>query len=325
MRLFKKIFCDNLEKSRYEYTRSSLYLSIFYHILFLAPEAASITINSFFTLVSLISNNTLSNIKSEINPNYYMGGNAGYLPNFYYILIFSETILNSVTPGMIKSNSYSPYYLGCRYGLSEANLSKHPLLPKNWEKILTTEFYINFMMNYNVDKIKDITSHLCYYDEQVSVQILSLVCQFMKTRSFTPLIEKVFNFSLCVFDLKDNLNLVRVDALFELNDKINEEPVDTEHQKILFEYLEKESETSLKDVLVILYSIGKAIEKYDVIGQYFDKNKNKLGWIATFISKIKNDPATKERFVKESGYILNQHPDLLEVIQKNLIKRFINE
>ena len=121
------------------------------------------------------------------------------------------------------------------------------------------------------------------------------------------------------------MNSVRVDTLFELNDKINEEPVDTEHQKILFEYLEREKETSLKDVLVILYSIGKAIEKYKVIGKYFDKNKNKLGWIAKFISKIKNDPATKEKFVKESGYILNQHPDLLEVIQNNLIKRFIKE
>ena len=325
MRLFKKIFCDNLEKSRYEYTRSSLYLSIFYHILFLDPEAASITINSFFTLVSLISNNTLSTIKSEINPNYYMGGNAGYLPNFYYILIFSDTILKCVTPGMIKSNSFNPYFLNNRAGLMKVNFSKYPVLPKNWEKILTTEFYINFMMNYNTERITEVTCHLCYYDEQVSVQILSLVCQFMKSKSFLPLIEKVFNISLCVFDIEDNLNSVRVDALFELNDKINEEPVDTEHQKILFEYLEREKETSLKDVLVILYSIGKAIEKYKVIGKYFDKNKNKLGWIATFISKIKNDPATKEKFVKESGYILNQHPDLLEGIQNNLIKRFIKE
>ena len=181
------------------------------------------------------------------------------------------------------------------------------------------------MMNYNTERITEVTCHLCYYDEQVSVQILSLVCQFMKSKSFLPLIEKVFNISLCVFDIEDNLNSVRVDALFELNDKINEEPVDTEHQKILFEYLEREKETSLKDVLVILYSIGKAIEKYKVIGKYFDKNKNKLGWIATFISKIKNDPATKEKFVKESGYILNQHPDLLEGIQNNLIKRFIKE
>ena len=325
MRLFKKIFCDNLEKSRYEFSRSSLYLTIFYHMVQNYPEVASITINYFFVLVSLISNNTLSNIKSEINPNYSMGNNSGYQPNVYYLLIFSDTILKCATPGMIKSNTYSPFFTNIKIETDVINWSKYPILPKNWEKILTFEFYINFLLNYNQARPKELTSHLCYCNEQVSVQILNLVCQFMKTKTFMPLIEKVFNNSLCVFDLKDDLELIRVDALFELNDKISEEPIDTEQNKILFEYLEGEKENSLKDTLLMLFCIGKAIEKYEVIGQYFDKNKNKLEWIGEFINKIKTDPATKERYIKESGYILNQHPDLLEVIQNNLIKRFIKE
>jgi hypothetical protein len=325
MRLFKKLFCDNLEKSRYEFSRSSLYLTIFYHMVQNYPEVSSITINYFFVLVSLISNNTLSNIKSEINPNYSMGNNSGYMPNVFYLLIFSDTILKCVTPGMIKTNTFSPFFTNIKTETEVINWSKYPKLPQNWEKILTFEFYINFLLSYNNARPKELTSHLCYGDEQVSVQILNLVCQFMKTKTFMPLIEKVFNNSLCVFDLKDNLELIRVDALFELNDKTNEEPIDTEQNKILFEYLEAEKENSLKDSLLMLYCIGKAIEKYEVIGQYFDKNKNKLGWIGVFINKIKTDQTTKEKYIKESGYILNQHPDLLEVIQKNLIKRFINE
>ena len=325
MRLFKKLFCDNLEKSRYEFSRSSLYLTIFYHMVQNYPEVASITINYFFVLVSLISNNTLSNIKSEINPNYSMGNNSGYMPNVYYLLIFSDTLLKCASPGMIKTNTFSPYFTNIKIEKGIVNWSKYPTLPKNWEKILTFEFYINYLLNYNYARPKELTCHLCYCDEQVSVQILNLVCQFMKTKTFMPLIEKVFNNSLSVFDLKDNLELIRVDALFELKDKINEEPIDTEQNKILFEYLEGEKDNSLKDTLLMLYCIGKAIEKYEVIGQYFDKNKNKLEWIGTFINKIKTDPATKERYIKESGYILNQHPDLLEVIQNNLIKRFIKE
>ena len=137
-----------------------------------------------------------------------------------------------------------------------------------------------------------------------------------------PIVERVFNNALDVFNLKDNLEHIRVDALFELNDKINQEPVELEQHKILFQYLDDEKENSIKFVLLMLYCFGKAIENYEVIAQYFDNNKSKLGWIGTFIFKIKNDQITKDKFIKECGYILNQHPDLLQVIQDNLINHF---
>lgn len=38
MRLIKKLFCDNQEKSRVEYNRNSLYLIIFYNLVQNYPE-----------------------------------------------------------------------------------------------------------------------------------------------------------------------------------------------------------------------------------------------------------------------------------------------
>ena len=305
-----------------------MYLTIFYNMVKNYPEVASITVNYYFILVSLISNNTLTTIKSEQNPNFFMGNNSGYIPNFYYMLIFCDTLLRCVTPGMKLTSTYSPYFLNRKKNLEYENIpdwSYYPSLPQNWDKILTTEFYVHFMLYHNYSKWKEITCHLCYCDEEVSVKIMKLVCEFIKSKTFMPMVEKVFNNALYVFDLKDNLEHIRVDALFELNDKINQEPVELEQHKILCQYLEDEKENSIKFVLLMLYCFGKAIENYDVIAQYFDNNKNKLGWIGTFIFKIKNDQITKDKFIKECGYILNQHPDLLQVIQDNLIKRFIQK
>ena len=325
MRLVKKLFCDNLERSRFEYARSSLYLIIFYNFVKSYPEIASITVNYFFTLISLITNNTLTTIKSEVNPNYLMGNNADYSVNIQYISIFCDTLLRCVTPGMKNSNTYSPFFSNKKKAFKDNYLidwSQYPSLPQNWEKILSIEFYVKIILFHPYSKSKEITCHLSYCDEEVSVKILKLVCEFSKSKYFIHFIEKIFNNALCVFDLKDNLELIRVDALFELSDKNNEEPIDLEQNKSLFKYLEEEKENSMKLVLVMLYNVGAAIEKYDVIRKYFEINRNKLGWIAKFINMIRIDQITKDKFARECGYILNQHPDLLKVIQESIIKRF---
>ena len=123
--------------------------------------------------------------------------------------------------------------------------------------------------------------------------------------------------------MKDNLDLIRADDLFGLNDKNYHEPIDLEEQhKTLFDYLEEQKENSVKLVLIVLYNIGKAIGKYETINKYFEKNKNKLNFIAKLIFVIKNAQTIKEQFVKESGYILNQHPDLLQIIQESIIQRY---
>ena len=329
MRLIKKLFCDNLEKSRTEYSRNSLFLIIFHYMVKSYPETACILVNYFFTLISLITNNKLNSIKSESNPNYFMGGNATYQTNINYMSIFSDTILRCVTPGMKNSGQFSPYFSYKKRNTSEesyfTNWLEYPQLPKNWEKILSMEFYIHYILEHPYSRSKEITGHLSFNDEKVSIQILKLICEFTKTTSFVPLIEKVFNNVLCVFDLKDNLEIIRADALFELNDNnINEEPIDMEFHKNLFDYLEQEKNNSMKKVLLILYNIGKAIENYEIVAHYFENYKSKLAWIGTFIFNIKNDQNTKDRFVNNCGYILNQHPDLLKVIQENLINRYIS-
>ena len=89
MRLIKKLICGNLEKSRVEYNMNSLYLIIFYHLVQNYPESALIVVNHFFPLVPLLTNNTLSTIKSEINPNYFMGNNNAYQTNYYYIRYYT--------------------------------------------------------------------------------------------------------------------------------------------------------------------------------------------------------------------------------------------
>ena len=326
MRVIKKLFCDNLEKSRFEYNRISLYLTIFYNFVKSYPETASITINYYFILLSLFTNNSLPLLRSETNPNYIMGNNTGYQVNPYYVSIFCDTVLRCVTPGMKNSNSYSPFFSNRKNKNSDdpyfIDWSKYPSLPNNWEKILFLEFY-NYFILFNANaKSKEITCHLNYCDEQTSYKMMRLVCEFSKTKTFVAIIEKVFTNALSVFDLQDDLALIRVDALFELNDKNYEEPVELEKHKTLFEHLQEEVDKSMKYVLIMLYNIGKAIEKYDIINDYFENNKNKLGWIAKFIFKIKHDQITKDKFLKESGFILNQHPDLLQIIQENIIKRF---
>ena len=325
MRLVQKLFCDNLEKSRTSYMNNSLYLIRFYDIVKNFPETAAITINYFFTLVSLVTNNTLQSIKSESNPNFLMGNNTNYQTNNNYICILSDTILRCVTPGMKNSSQYSPYFSN-RKKNSDPDFylmtnSPYPTLPKNWEKILTNEFYIHFILFHSYSKSKEITCHLCFCDETVSVIIMKLVCEFLKSRTFLPMIEKVFNNVIGVFDLNDNLNIIRVEALFELGDK-NSDDVDELERKTLFEYYNENKEILMQNVLLMLYNIAKAIENYEIIEQYFANHKNKIEWIGGYINKIKSDLAMKNNFEKSCKYIMNIHPDLMKKINENFIKKY---
>ena len=331
MRLMKKLFCENLEKSRIEYTKSSLYLIIFYNFVKGYPETSSICVKYLMpTIVSLITNNILSNIKSEINPKYLMGNNTSYTVNNNYMLIFSDIILRCVTPGMENTKTFSPYFTGRRnlseeHNSSYIDFSKYPHLPDNWEKMLSIEFFINFVLFHSFSKSKEIICHLCYGDESTSNKILSLLNQFIKQKNvFIPFIEKVFNNAINVFELKDALEFTRLDTLFQLNDENNidnKEPCDIEDSN-LFDYYYEEREKHINLVLCMLYNFAKAIEKYSIISQYFEKNKSKIIWINYFLMELKTDPKMKEDFSKNNAMIMNQHPDLLQVIQKSIIKRF---
>ena len=330
LRLIRKLFCENLEKSRVEYSKNSLYLVIFYNFVKNYPEISSVCCKYLKVIISLISNNTLSDIKSETNPNYLMGNMKGYNVNNNYISIFSDIILRCVTPGMENTRTFSPYYTGIRKKSNNnseiyIDFSKYPHLPQNWEKMLSIEFFVNFVLFHNYCKSKEIICHLCYGDEKTSVKILSLVNEFIKMKNiFLPFKEKVFNNTLSVFEIKDALEFIRLDTLFQLNDssgKEDKEPVDIEEND-LFNFYYEQREKNINFVLYFLYNVGKAIEKYDIISKYFERYKNKLEWIKYFLIEIKTDPKMKEDFAKNNAYIMNQHPDLFQVIQESLIKRF---
>ena len=271
MRIIKKLFCDNLEKSRMEFAKNSLYLLIFYNFVKNYPEISLVCSNYLPTIISLVTNNTLTDIKSKSNPNYYMGNSKGYNVNNNYIMIFSDIILRCITPGMENTNTYSPYYIGIRDNeqTSYKDFSKYPHLPEDWEKMLSTEFFITFVLFHGYCKSKEIICHLCYGHEKTSVKILSLINIFIRSKNTPlPFIDKILSNALNVFELKDALEFVRLDTLFQLNDNKNignKEPIDIEENKPLFEYLYEERENHINLVLYILYNIGKSIEKYDIV------------------------------------------------------------
>ena len=134
-----------------------------------------------------------------------MGNNNAYQANYYYILIFCDTILRCVTPGMKNSSSYSPYFLNKKHNSSNEIYNKdwlqYPCLPNNWEKILSIEFYVHFILFNSYSKSKEITCHLSYYDEQTSVKILKLVCEFSKTKTFLPFIDQLYAIFIINCDL----------------------------------------------------------------------------------------------------------------------------
>ena len=324
LRLIKKLFCDNLEKSRMEYAKNSLFLIIFYSFVRSYPEASSICVNYIYTIISLITNNTLPDIKSQDNPNYLMGSSNTYNVNCNYILIFNDIILNCVTPGMKNSSKYSPFFTNRKLQSQNENyidFSRYPQLPKDWEKMLSTQFFINYVLLNTFSKSKEIICHLCFCDENTSVKILSLVNKFMREVNYVAYAERVFNNTLSVFELKDALEFIRVKSLFQLVDESNNsnEINDDMEQNALFDFYYKERENSTVFVLSMIFNIAKAIEKYGTIFTYFEKNKNKIDWVPYFIMEVQSNEKMKDNIMKSN--ILNEHPDIIQVINEKMVKR----
>jgi len=324
MRLIKKLFCDNLEKSRMEYAKNSLYLYIFYYLVKSYPEASLICVNYLYTIISLITNNCLPDIKSKENPNYLMGNSNTYNVNNYFIMIFNDIILNCVTPGMKNSNKYSPFFNNRKHQSENDNyidFSKYPQLPKDWEKMLSTQFFINCVLLNTFSKSREIICHLCFCDENTSVKILSLVNRFMREVNYYQYVERVFNNALSVFELKDALEFIRVKYLFQLGDESNNsnDINDDIEQNALFDFYYKERENSTLFVLGMIFNIANAIEKYGTIFKYFEKYKNKLGWVPYFIMEVQSNERMKDNIMKSN--ILNEHPDIIQVINEKIVKK----
>ena len=297
LRILQTIFCDNLEKSRKEYSKNSLFLELFFSIIKSNPQSNIITSEYLLTLVSLITNNNLQEFKSGINPNIKMDN-----PNQYYLKIFCQIVLTSSTPSMLYLRKESPYLL-----LKLDDITKYQTLPLNFEKIYIQEFIIYYLLNNNNENIEQILCHLCWEDESVSIKIIYIVNNFLKINYYTyPLFENVFFNIMNIFKIKDSFTHKRLDALFELEDEVND--------KTLIKFYIENKNTNYILVLESLYIISKTIEKYDIVFEYFKKNKNKVEWVKEYYTEFFDN--------KYNISFLNKiHPDTLSAIESLFINK----
>ena len=324
-----QIFCYYLEKSRMDYIKNDLYLELLYYLVKNFNESSKIISQFLFPIISLITNNTIFEFKSIYNSNFYMGNDQNYIPNSKYIMIFSEIVLRCVTPGMLNSNTFSPYFIGKINDENSDNehpdFSIYPKLPEGWEKMLIPNFCINYLFFHNNCKGKEIICHLCYCDENTSVKILSLVNEYLKHKEFCYIqfYHLIFNVVINVFEIKDNLQFIRRETLFQLNtDKIEiEEIKDNDSSNLtLLDFCYEERFKSFLVVVNLLFLIANIIEKSSLVSDYFKQYKEKIMWVQDFYLEIKKEDNYKTILVNSDSF--KQNPSMMSVIYNNLIKRF---
>ena len=297
LRLFKIIFCENLEKSRKEYIKNSLFLELFYSLLKNNPHSNIVASEYLITLVTLISNNTLQELKSDINPNIKMDN-----PNNYYLKIFSQIILTCATPSMIYLQKVSPYIL-----LKLDDINKYPQLPIDFDKIYTSDFIIYYILNNNTDfNLEEMLCHLCWENELSSFKIMFMINSFLKNNYYPyPFTENVFFNVIKIFNLNDSFTHKRLETLFELGDDDNKSLINFYYENRYKLY-----------VLVAdgLYFIAKAIEKYNNIFEYFKMNKSKVEWVKQFYVEL-----IENKF--NISFLVQVHPDIYSAIEDNIINK----
>ena len=310
LRMFKKIFCDNLEKCRKEYSRESLFLNLFSIITVACPESCLVSCNILLQLPSFITNNNLPQYKSIINPNLKMGNP----PNLLYSSIFYEIIIRCATPWMLKNREDSPYMmLNYPQGIKNLDLSLYPKLPNDWEKILTKEFLLEHILSNNAINSKNILWHICYEDENVSVKVMKLVNNYLKQPYYIFFDkEDIFLNTFEIFELDDSLTDKRLNALFEL-----EEKEDQKADSLVEFYLKIKNQWPIL-ALQALFLFSKAIEKHYKVFEYFKKNKSKFDWVNAFYINFFDD---KGNLPPNVINLQNKHPDLLQSIEYQFIIR----
>ena len=304
LRLFKNIFCENLEKCRKEYSRDSLFLNLFLLITIANPETCLTSSNYLTSLISFITNNNIPQYKSKINPNFKMGNS----PNSLYLTIFSEILIRCATPWMEKTKKQTPY-IKYSENLQNTDIYLYPKLPNDWEIMLQKEFFIDYVLSNNNIFSDKIICHLCYEDEQNSTKILTLVNDMFKRQFYKyPDIEIIGFNTFSVFEINDSFTQLRLETLFELE----------KNENGLFDFYNDNKYKIPTFVLVGLFIISKGIEKHDKILEYFKKNKNKVKWVNEYYIEFFMD---SNNLNQNLGNIQNIHPDLFEVIETHFINK----
>ena len=313
--MFEKIICKNLEKCRIEYLKENVFLDILNYVIFTYPEASLVSSKYFYTMASLITNNSVDRFKSQINPNFKMGTNQNYAPNSLHLTAFCNTILRCVTPGMLLSNKRSPYFIA-RTDFNEENpdFSSYPKIPEN-----IYEYLENFLLNYilfSPSSYSNILQHISFCDKTLSYSIMKFNNKNLKLFYFYYYTNvDIALLRLCeAFNLNDGLNEIRNQTLFELDKtESNEEP--------LFDfYIRLREQFPL--ILIGIYIFAKVISIHQDVYEYFVKNKNKVAWVKDYYAvALVNFGDKTNDFNKKYGNTFDKYPDLLHTIENDFINK----
>ena len=317
LRMFKKLFCCNLEKCRKEYLRDNLFLNLFDHIITMTSDATIVAKNYLIPLTSFISNNSITNLKSEINPEFRMGtNNKNFVPSFYYMDIFCKIILRCITPGMLLSKKQSPYFYT---DVSQENsiIFKHcPKLPDDWMRIFDQNFFITFFLFNSNLEISKVVCHICFSDEATSIEVINLVKKMLKNEIYY-LLNNLDELVLKVcetFNLEDGLNEIRLDAFFDFN---NEENENDSLNKFYYDKRYNLPKITLKGI----YMLTQIYQRYNNAHQYIEKYKDKIKWINDFYAEVIVNVEEKNSYYNMIQPLLNSNPNLLEYIQAEFINK----
>ena len=297
LRLFKILFCENLEKSRKEYIKNSLFLELFYSLIKNYPLSNIVASEYLMVLVSIISNNNISEFKSKINPSIKMDN-----LNNYYLKIFSQIILSCATPSMIYLKKPSPYL-----SLKLDDLTKYPQLPKDFDKIYISEFMLYSVLYNTCDcNMEQMLCHLCWEDELSSFKIMYMINTFLKNSFYPyPFTDNIFFNSIQILNINDAFVHKRLETLFEL---------ESEGEKTLIKFYEANKHKNYSQIPEGLYMLAKAIEKYDNVYEYFKKNKNKMEWVKEYYAGFFDNS-------NNLSALTQIHPDAFSLIETQIINR----
>ena len=295
LRVFKIIFCDNLETIKGE---SKLFLSLFENFTSNNSLSSIVSSNYLLTLVSLITDNKIGELSNNNIKNVNLSNDTRKL----CIKIFCDIILNCATPPMLFLKKESPYL-----NLKLDDISQYPKLPLNIEKIYCQDFIIFYLLNGgNENYLEKALCHLCWEDELVSNRIMSIINSFLKSNYYQyPFIENVYFNSITVFNLNDSYTNKRLETLYELED-------DSDKTLIKFYYDNKYKNYGI--VVEALFLISKTIEKFENVFEYFKKNKKKLEWIKEYYVEF-----FEGKF--NLSFLNSIHPEALSFIETQIINR----
>ena len=316
LRMFKKLFCDNLEICRIEYLKENLFLDIYNAIIISYPEASIVSSNYLFTMGSIITNNLIPFFRSKVNPNFKMGKDNNYSCNYLHMTAFCNTILRCVTPGMISSKKISPFFIA-RANFNEENpdFSIYPKIPENWG-----EYIDNYFFNYGVISLKDepamILYHTSFYNEEISIKIMSSLNKYLKNIIlYASNIDAILLKACEIFNLNDGLNELRIKTLFELEQSENKE-------NSLMNFYIKLKDQAPCIICFGIYSLAKVIKQHQNVYEYFIKNKNSVLWVKDFyVVMMINSEDKNSEFYKKIEKLIVKCPDLYQVIENDFVNK----